>query len=175
MGFDEEPPAASPGGKSAAGNRRDFRLVGTAVTGDPVSSLAIIERLGASQQEYFREGDRIGKVFIKKIERKRVILVTAAGLDAASMGITKTVGSASEAASMRVRETAASAQNSSPEVIVSDDPGAAAQRLRPVRRSSRYRQARRKALAARMAREEVRPAGAEPGELLQLVDVDPQN
>ena len=176
VGVDEEqPPETSSDENSKGDYLRDFRLVGTAVTGEPGSTLAIIEHINTRQQAYYHQGDRIGKNLIERIERNRIVIVTDSGSEVVSMGVGKKTGSASESASMKMEETPRSAQDSPAEIISVDNTGAASPRLRPVRRSSRYGQARLKTLAARMAREEVKPAVAETGELLQQVDVEPRN
>jgi hypothetical protein len=51
-----------------------LKLIGTAMADDPELSMAIVEIRGTRQQRYFREGDWVGGVRIKKILRNRLIV-----------------------------------------------------------------------------------------------------
>ena len=56
-----------------------LELVGTVVADDPVMSRAIIDNRSIRKQEAYREGDKAGKVRIKKILRNNVVITTAKG------------------------------------------------------------------------------------------------
>jgi general secretion pathway protein C len=56
-----------------------LELVGTVVADDPMMSRAIIDNRSIRKQEAYREGDKAGKVRIKKILRNNVVITTANG------------------------------------------------------------------------------------------------
>ena len=56
-----------------------LELVGTVVADDPMMSRAIIDNRSIRKQEAYREGDKAGKVRIKKILRNNVVITTAKG------------------------------------------------------------------------------------------------
>jgi general secretion pathway protein C len=56
-----------------------LKLLGTVVAGDPTMSRAIIDNRSTRNQEVYREGDRAGKVLIKKILRNKVVINTKKG------------------------------------------------------------------------------------------------
>jgi len=56
-----------------------LKLMGTVVADDPVMSRAIIDNRSTRKQEIYREGDRAGKVLIKKILRNKVVITTKKG------------------------------------------------------------------------------------------------
>ena len=64
---------------SLASKKLGLKLVGTVVADDANQSLAIIESSKNREQNAFREGDQIGKVRIKKIQRNKVIITTEKG------------------------------------------------------------------------------------------------
>ena len=56
-----------------------LELMGTVVSDDPRLSRAIIDNRSIKKQEAYREGDKAGKVKIKKILRNNVVITTAEG------------------------------------------------------------------------------------------------
>jgi general secretion pathway protein C len=56
-----------------------LKLVGTVAADDSKQSVAIIDSRKNRKQEAFHEGDKIGKVKIKKIQRNKVIITTEKG------------------------------------------------------------------------------------------------
>jgi general secretion pathway protein C len=79
----EKPPApakAIPVEKiSLASKKLGLKLVGTVVADDANQSLAVIDSRKNREQKAFHEGDQIGKVRIKKIQRNKVIITTEKG------------------------------------------------------------------------------------------------
>ena len=55
------------------------RLIGTAVSGDPLNNFAIIERNKGREQWIYREGDIVGGLLIKKILSDRIIVDGGSG------------------------------------------------------------------------------------------------
>ncbi len=51
-----------------------MKLVGTAVTGDPNQTVAVIENRRNRRQWLFRKGDRAGKILFKKIHHDHIII-----------------------------------------------------------------------------------------------------
>jgi len=64
---------------SLASKKLGLKLVGTVVADDANQSQAVIESSKNREQKAFREGDQIGKVRIKKIQRNKVIITTEEG------------------------------------------------------------------------------------------------
>jgi general secretion pathway protein C len=62
-----------------------LKLVGTVVTDEPKMNLAIIANKSTRKQETYHEGDRIGKVLVKKIVRDNVIINTGRGDEVLTM------------------------------------------------------------------------------------------
>jgi general secretion pathway protein C len=62
-----------------AGPNIGWRLVGTAVTGDPSESFAIMEYKSTGRQGAFREGDQLGEIRIKKILPDSIVIETGQG------------------------------------------------------------------------------------------------
>ena len=56
-----------------------LRLAGTAVTGDPRQSLAVIEDAQRRRQWVFHEGDHAGRILIKAIRRDHIVIDAGAG------------------------------------------------------------------------------------------------
>jgi general secretion pathway protein C len=81
--LNENPPApakAIPFEKiSLASKKLGLKLVGTVVVDNANQSQAIIESRKNREQKAFREGDQIGKVRIKKIQRNIVVITTERG------------------------------------------------------------------------------------------------
>lgn len=64
---------------SLASKKLGLKLAGTVVADDADQNLAIIDIRKIREQKAFHEGDQIGKVRIKKIQRNKVIITTEKG------------------------------------------------------------------------------------------------
>ena len=62
-----------------AGKDAGMKLIGTAVTPNPASSYAVIDRTGTSEQGIFKARDKVGKATILAIQRNIVIIETETG------------------------------------------------------------------------------------------------
>jgi general secretion pathway protein C len=87
-----------------------LELVGTVVADDPKMSLAIIDNRSIRKQEAYREGDKAGKVEIKKILRNNVVITTAEGDELLTVEIKESGRSASGTPSRYIGSQATSAQ-----------------------------------------------------------------
>jgi len=66
-------------GTPPSGLDPDLKLVGTAVSGDPTRSLAVIQKRSTGKQGAFWEGDWLGEFRIKKILSGQVVIETGSG------------------------------------------------------------------------------------------------
>jgi type II secretion system protein C len=85
LGFTVCPPLSSGGGDLEQVNSAlmvkngSQRLIGTAVSRDPVDNFAIIEDIQSSQQWIYREGDLVGTMLIKKILHDKILVDNGSG------------------------------------------------------------------------------------------------
>ena len=77
---------------------RSFKLVGTAVAQNPRDSVAVIEDLNNRHQRLLHEGDRAGRILIKKILRDRVVIDAGNGETRVKLGAGMDEGSGVPAA-----------------------------------------------------------------------------
>ena len=96
---------------SAAAEDSSLKLVGTAVVQNPHDSVAVIEDLKNRQQRLLHEGDRLGRILIKKILRDQVVIDAGNGETRVKIGAG--MGEVSEVSAPRSGRIAATAGNAS--------------------------------------------------------------
>ncbi len=137
-----------------------LKLVGTVVADDPMASRAIIDNRKTREQEAYREGDKAGKVRIKKILRNKVVIATTRGDELL------TIEPEEFGKGRQTRQTKQQADVSAPSARQQ-----AARTSQPPPKKSVFRQQGRRSRTISLERQEVEESLADPDGLTQEMSI----